>query len=141
MAGNSTAVTKNLRAYDRIIVASAVSLLLEHLAEQFLHALPPNPERSPARRCRSIDTAIPALAERQAGPQVPLAFHAVQDGIERARAQSVTMSTKFVDHRLAEDRPLSRVMKDVESDETRIQVAVYHRFSSSEFDIEMRGYL
>jgi len=44
-------------------------------------------------------------------------FHAMQDGIERACAESISMPAKLVDHRLAEDRSLRRVMQDVEADE------------------------
>jgi len=36
---------------------------------------------------------------------------------------------KLVDHRLAEDRTFGGVMENMEPDEPRVQVAVYHRFS------------
>src|SRR5689334_3671839 len=94
------------------------STVLEHLAEQFLHTPAADHERLPTRGRRSIHTAIPSSIERQSGPQEALAFHAVQDGIERAGAQPIAMPAKLVDHRLAEDRAFSSVMKNVESDET-----------------------
>jgi hypothetical protein len=108
----------NARAYDRIIGASGTPpLVLEHFAEQFLHTLPADHERLATRRRRSIHTPIAPRVHRRAGPQVSLAFHAVQDGIERARAQSIAMSTELVDHRLAEDRTVRGVMKNVQPDE------------------------
>jgi hypothetical protein len=50
------------------------------------------------------------------------------------------MPTELVDHRLAEDRTLSGVMKNMQSYQPGVEVAVYHRFSLSKFDIEIRGY-
>ena len=50
------------------------------------------------------------------------------------------MPTELVDHRLAEDRTFGRVMEKVEPDEAGVEVAIYHRKSISEYDIEIRGY-
>ena len=51
------------------------------------------------------------------------------------------MPAKLIDHRLAEDRTLHRVMQDVKPDQSRVEVAIYHRNSSSKSDIEIRGYI
>jgi hypothetical protein len=40
------------------------------------------------------------------------------------------VATELIDHRLSKDRAFSGVMKNMEPDESRVQVAVYHhRFS------------
>src|SRR4051812_43481136 len=122
MPGHSTTVIANIRAYDRIIGASPrPSIVLEHFAEQFLHALPGDHKRLPARGRRSIHPAIAPTVQCRAGSQIALPFHAVQDRIERARAQAIAMPTKLVNHRLAEDWALSSVMENMESDESRVQ--------------------
>lgn len=105
------------------------SLVFEHFAEQFLHSLPSDDESLPTRGRRPIHPATPPIVEGQAGPQIALPFHAVQDGIERARAQAIAVATKLVDHRLAEDRTFGGMMEDVEPDEPGIQVAIDHRLS------------
>src|ERR1700724_1180035 len=58
------------------------SVVLDHFAKQFLHALPGDHKRLSARRRRSIHSANPPAVQCESGPQVPLPFHAVQDGIE-----------------------------------------------------------
>jgi len=69
-----------------------------------------------------------------------LLFHAVQDGIKRAGAQPIPVPTELVDHRLAENGAFGGVVENMQPDESRIQVSIYHRFSPSDSDIEIRAY-
>src|SRR6185369_3670685 len=67
------------------------STVLEHLAEEFLYPLPADHQRLPTCGRRSIHAPIPSAVQCQAGSQVALAFHGVQDGIERTGAHSVAV--------------------------------------------------
>jgi hypothetical protein len=48
------------------------------------------------------------------------------------------MPAQLIDHRLAEDRFLGRMMKDVEGNEAGVQRAFRHRVSMTIYDIEYR---
>ena len=118
---------------------SRPSVVLEHLAEEFLDAPSCRDKRLATWGGRPIHASVPSTVQREARPQVALPFHTVQDGIERARAQAIAVPAELVDHRLAEDRSFSGVMKNMEPDESGIEIAIYHRTSASVFDNGVRS--
>ena len=62
----------------------------------------------------------------------------MQDRIERAGAQPIAVAAELVDHPLAEDGALCRVVQDVQPNEAVVQVAIFHRSSMSNIDIVHR---
>ena len=97
-------------------------------------------ERLAAGRRRAVHAPVPPAVQRRAGAQVALPLHAVQDRIQRAGAQPIAVPAQLVDHRLAEDRALRGVMENVEPDQSGVEIAIYHRNSSSKVDIGIGSY-
>jgi hypothetical protein len=64
--------------------------------------------------------AIPLLC----GFQVSLPLEALQQWVQTARADFVTVARKLLDHAQPEDWLLHSVMKHVQTNETRVQITV-----------------
>ena len=85
-------------------------IVLEHFAEELLHARPGLDEGFAAGRCRTVHPTTPVVLSG-ARTQQTLPFHAVQNRIQRAGAEPVPMPPQLIDHLLTEDRPSGGVME------------------------------
>jgi hypothetical protein len=64
-----------------------------------------------------------SLADRGFGTQPPVPFETLKQRIQRPRTDVVPVSTQFREHPLADDRALSRVVKDVDFPEPKENLA------------------
>jgi len=71
-----------------------------------------------ARRFRTVDTARDAPGPLLGQGQISLLLESVQVRIERTGAELVAMPAKLLDHCLAIDRFLDRVVQHMESDQS-----------------------
>ncbi len=69
----------------------------------------------------------PAVALRGAG-QVAIPFQLREHRVERSRREAVAVTRQFFNHPLAIDWVLSCVMKNVQPNQTRQQVVMFHLF-------------
>ena len=114
--------------------------MLEHFAEELLHACPRLDEGFAPGRCGAVHPTYAPVVLRGAGPQQSLPFHAVQNWVQRAGAQPVPVPAQLVNHFLPKDWTFAGVMENVQSDEPRVQISIYHRISMTDYDNENRGY-
>jgi len=105
------------RKLRREKLMTSYSLILKEFAEQFTHSLFARIQRSsPARGSRIHPpdlTANPVLFRAEQA----LLLQGMHNRVKRARAQSVSVSAKFLDHSQAENRLVACVMKYVQSDQ------------------------
>jgi hypothetical protein len=114
--------------------------VLEHFAEELVHAFPGLDEGF-ATGCRcAVHPAYTPVVLSGAGPQQSLPFHPVQNRVQRAGAQAVSVSAQLVDHFLPKDWTFSSVMEKMQPDEPRVQISICHRNSITDYDNENRGY-
>ena len=114
--------------------------MFEHLTEQFLYALSSHHERLPTHSRGPVHTPVSAAVQGQPRAHVSLAFHPVQNRVQRACTQTVSVPPEFVDHRLAEDGAFGCMMQDMEANQTGVEITINHRHSMSNSDKEYRAY-
>ena len=114
--------------------------MLEHFAEELLHACPRLDEGFAPGRCGAVHPTYAPVVLRGAGPQQSLPFHPVQNRVQGASAQPVPVTTQLVDHFLPKDWTFSGVMEKMQPDEPGVQISIYHRTSITNCDNEDRGY-
>lgn len=94
--------------------------------EQLAHPLPRHCQGLATEGCRPIDPALAPAGPFQARSQVSPLFHGVQHRVEGAGAELVPVPPQFLDHPLAVQVALGRVMQDVQPDEASQKVLVFH---------------
>lgn len=58
--------------------------------------------------------------------EIAFFFEAVQQGVKSSGADVVAMASEFARHRQAKDGAFDRVVKDVQANQARVEVAVIH---------------
>jgi hypothetical protein len=69
------------------------------------------------------------------GRQVAVAFHAVQQWVERARTDLVAVMGQFLDHPVAVDRLLGGMVQHMEPDEAGKKFLVFETHSENRYRI------
>jgi hypothetical protein len=113
--------------------------VLEHLAEEFLHALSCGDERFPTGGRRPVHAPAPSAFQPGLGSKQTSTLHPVENRIHRARTHAVAVTGELVDHRLPEDRIFCRVVEHVQANQANVERSIKHRFPMSCFDIEIRS--
>jgi hypothetical protein len=95
-------------------------LAFDKFSEQFAHFRLGSLERLPAKRRRSIN-----FPERFASPlflhaKVALFLQPMQERVEAAGTDSVSVPSQFLGHAETKDRPFNSVVEDVEAYQTRV---------------------
>jgi len=101
-------------------------VLFEKFAEEFFDLGFGRTQRSPPGSGGAIHTALGLPVPHLAGDEITLLFQSVQDRIQRAGAQFVSMPAQFFDHRQAVKRFFSRVVQDMQPDQASIQFSIIH---------------
>jgi len=99
-------------------------LVLEQLAEELADFGFCRSEDASAGRRGSVEPANTTAVSVRGGLQITLGLEAVQDGIQRARAETIAVPGQLFDHPQAEDLTLPGVVEDVQANESGIEVAV-----------------
>src|SRR5690348_115607 len=98
-------------------------------AMKFVHLHPYTVQRAAPRCSDGIHPSPAAIDLPKLRFQQSAALHAVQQWVERSRADAVTMANEFFHHSQAKDGLVQRVHQHVDPDEPGKQVTLPSRFS------------
>ena len=109
--------------------------LRHRLANQFLvkfaHFRPGDGKRIAALAGRAVVTARAAAHALGPGFEVALALQPMQHRIERSRADPVTVLAQLLEHPVAEELALDRMVQDMQADQAAQEVLMLRRFHAT----------
>src|SRR5208283_2102729 len=98
----------------------------KHLTEELVHPLFCALECASAARCDPVHPSSRAPEPLLGRAKIPLLLQSVQDWVQRARAQSISVPGECLDHRKPIQRACGSVMQQMQANQAPVESTVSH---------------